>query len=226
MGLFVTGTDTGCGKTEVACALARRATEEGLRVRVIKPIETGCPLEGGRPRPLDARALARAAEDKSPPEEICPYPLSLPAAPAVAAEREGIAIDPERIERLVRSAREEADLVLVEGAGGLLVPIGPDLDMAELARRLGLPVLVVSRASLGTINHTQLTLQVAAHRGLSVCGVIVSHTVSPLPEGDRANLELLARELGPRLVAELPHGGRDLVPRVDVRALLSQTATC
>jgi dethiobiotin synthetase len=221
-GLFVTGTDTGCGKTAVACALARGAVARGLSVRVIKPFETGCTVEG----PGDALALAEAARDESPPDLICPYALRVPAAPAVAAEMEGVDLDIDRIEKITRSAQADADLVIVEGAGGLLVPIRNDLDMAGLAARLRLPILLVARASLGTINHTQLTLEVAARRGLSLLGVIVSHTTPNLPKADRANLGLLERELGTRLLAELPYAAKELVPPVDTRALLSQAATC
>ena len=224
-GLFVTGTDTGCGKTAVACALARGAVAQGLRVRVIKAVETGCSVEGGRVRAPDAEALARAARDPSPLSELCPYPLHLAAAPRVAAEREGVEIDAEWIEKLARAAGSAADAVLVEGAGGLLVPIGPDLDMAGLARRIGLPVLVVARATLGTINHTQLTLEAAERRGLCVAGVVVSHTTPSLPFAERANLALLARVLGPRLLAELPHGASALLPALDLPTILSSSGT-
>ncbi len=225
-GIFITGTDTGCGKTAVACTLARAAVREGMRVRVVKPIETGCPIEGGRPRPSDAGALALAADDRSPPDLVCPYALRLPAAPSVAAEAEGVDLDVDRIVKVVRSAGKESDAVIVEGAGGLLVPIRDGIDMAGLAARLELPVLVVARATLGTINHTQLTLQVAAQRGLRVLGVIVSHTEPDLLAPERANLSLLFRQLGRLLLAELPHGSGEFVAPVDVRRLLSQPATC
>jgi dethiobiotin synthetase len=224
-GVFVTGTDTGCGKTAVACAAARQAVKEGLRVRVVKPVETGCPVEGDRLRPLDALALAEAAEDRSPLDDICPYRLRLAAAPQVALEVESVEISPQRIETLVHRARAQSDLVIVEGAGGLFVPILPGLDMADLAGRLGLPVLVVARAALGTINHTRLTLAAAAQRRLSVLGVVISHTTPDLPSADRANLDLLRRELGSRLLGELPHGAHATVPPGLVRTLLSQPAT-
>ena len=118
-GLFVTGTDTGCGKTTVACAIARAAREAGLRVRVLKPVETGC--VGGVP--ADATALGEAAGDERPLEELCPYRLALPAAPEIAARQERVEIDPDALQRAFASAADGADLVLVEGAGGLRVPI-------------------------------------------------------------------------------------------------------
>jgi dethiobiotin synthetase len=225
-GAFVTGTDTGCGKTAVACAAARQAVKEGLQVRVIKPVETGCPEERDRLQPLDALALAEASQDRSPLEEICPYRLRLAAAPQVAAEAEGVEISTERIEPLVGRAQARADLVIVEGAGGLFVPIRPGLDMADLAGRLGLPLLVVARAALGTINHTKLTLEAAARRGLPVLGVVISHTTPDLPGADRANLDLLRRSLGPHLLGELPYGSDATVPPVPLWTLLSQSATC
>jgi dethiobiotin synthetase len=193
---------------------------------VVKPVETGCLLEGGHAQPLDALALASAAGDQTPLDRICPYRLRLAAAPQVAAEAEGVEIDVDRIETLVRGAEREADLVIVEGAGGLLVPIREDLDMADLARRLALPLLVVARAALGTINHTRLTLEVATRARLPLLGVILSHTTGDLPIGDRENLELLRRVLGPRLLAELPHGAETTVPPVHPRSLLAAPATC
>ena len=219
-GLFLAGTDTGCGKTTVGTVLAHSARERGMRVRVLKPVETGCELRGGEPFPADAAALAAAAADPSPLERVCPYRLRLPAAPGVAAQHEGVEIDPERIETAYARAAAEADLVIVEGAGGLLVPVCEGLDMAGLARRLGLGLVVVARAALGTINHTLLTLEAARARGLAVHGVAISHTVPDAPEGDRANLELLRKRLPAPLLGELPYGADALVPPVAIRTLL------
>jgi dethiobiotin synthetase len=96
--------------------------------------------------------------------------------------------------------------------------------MADLALRLDLPLLVVARAALGTINHTRLTLEVAERRGLPVLGVVISHTAPDAPEADRANLELLIEELGPALLATLPHGAAETTPPLDLRALLARRA--
>ncbi len=217
--VFVTGTDTGCGKTFVACALARSLRAAGRRVRVLKPIETGC-LDG---LPADARALAEAAGDDAPLERLCPYRFALPAAPEVAARAEGIAIDAARIEFALAAARKDADLVIVEGAGGLLVPIATGLDMAGLARRLRLPLLVASRATLGTINHTLLTLEAARARDLRVLGVVISHASAALSPADRSNLDLLLERLPVPLLAELPHGSRQLPGHFDAAAWLTAT---
>ncbi len=217
--VFVTGTDTGCGKTAVACALARSVRAAGKRVRVLKPIETGCALGV----PADALALAAAADDDGPVERLCPYRFALPTAPEVAARLEGISIDLARIEAALALARADADLVIVEGAGGLLVPISPGLDMAGLARRPRLPVVVATRASLGTINHTLLTLEAAHARDLRVLGVVVSHACATLPPSDRRNLDLLIERLPVPLLCELPLGGRQLPASFDAAAFLTAT---
>lgn len=215
--IFVTGTDTGCGKTAVACALARSLSAAGKRVRVLKPIETGC--VGGVP--ADALALADAAGDDAPVERLCPYRLAIPAAPEVAARAENIAIALAPIEAALARARGDADLVIVEGAGGLLVPISPGLDMAGLASHLRLPILVVARAALGTINHTLLTLEAARARGLRVLGVVVSHACAGLSRADRQNLDLLLERLPVPLLGELPFGARQLPAGFDSAAFLT-----
>jgi len=212
-GLFVTGTDTGCGKTSVACALARTARAAGLRVRVLKPVETGCEERAGERVAADARALAEAAGDAREPDALCPYRLTLAAAPEIAARREGVRIDPERLDAAFAAAADpphDVDLLLVEGAGGLLVPIGDGLDMAGLAARWKLPLLVVARAALGTINHTLLTLEAARSRGSRVAGLVFSHTEPELSAADRENLDLLLADPPVAAWAELAHGQRTL----------------
>ena len=204
--VFVTGTDTGCGKTAVACALARAARAEGLRVRVIKPIETGCADHA----PADALALAEAAGDDAPLERLCPYRFALPAAPEAAAAAEGRTIELARIADAFALAAKDADLVIAEGAGGLLVPIAASFDMADLAARLDLPLVVAARAALGTINHTRLTLEAAAARGLRVLGVAISYTTAVHPPADQRNLELLLARLPVPFLGELHHGASRL----------------
>ncbi len=223
-GIFLTGTDTGCGKTRVGVALAGAARAQGLRVRVLKPVETGCEERNGALVPADAIRLAEAAEDRRELDLICPYRLRVPAAPDVAARKQGVEIDPARIEKLYREAAAQADLVLIEGAGGLLVPLGPGLDMAGLARRSGWPLLLVARARLGTLNHTLLSLEAARTRGLRVLGVVVSQTTPELPDAERANLEGLLARLPVPFLGELPFGGRRLVPELDPGALLASLA--
>lgn len=164
-GVFVTGTDTGVGKTFVTCALARAARAAGLRVVAFKPIETGCSGVGE-----DQAALAEAAGDVVRGT----YRFALPAAPLVAARAEGATIDLGRVRADFDLAKLGADLVLVEGAGGWRVPITASDDMAALARLTGFPVLIVARAGLGTINHSLLTIEAVQRDGLSVHGLVLS----------------------------------------------------
>ncbi len=199
-GFFVTGTDTGVGKTVVACALARGMIGQGLDVGVMKPVETGVGPGG----PLDALALRAAAGGADPLDDICPQRFALPAAPSVAAAAEGRSVDLAAVRAaFARLAARHAWLV-VEGAGGLLVPVAAASSMADLAIGLGLPLLVVARAALGTINHTLLTLEAAAARGLDVAGVVISHAGGPVSAADAANLGALRDALGTGLVGELP----------------------
>ncbi len=199
-GLFVTGTDTGVGKTVVACALAEQLRARGVDVGVMKPIETGVGSQG----PLDAIALAEAADVRDAMELICPIRLALPAAPAVAADAERRDIDLAVIRAAFDTLRSRHECVIAEGAGGLLVPISASFMMADLARDLALPLLVVTRGRLGTVNHTLLTLEVAAGRGLPVAGVVLSYGPIPLSSADLANLSILRKLLGARLLGEIP----------------------
>jgi dethiobiotin synthetase len=199
-GFFITGTDTGVGKTLVACALARGMRARGLDVGVMKPVETGVGPDG----PADARALRGAAGVSDTLDEVCPQRFALPAAPSVAAAAEGRSVDLDRMRgAFARLAARHAWLV-VEGAGGLLVPATGSASMADLARVLGLPLLVVARAALGTINHTLLTLEAAAARGLDVAGVVISHSGGRVSPADALNLDALRQALGAGLVGEIP----------------------
>ena len=200
-GLFVSGTDTGVGKTFVSCALARGLRATGVDVGVMKPIETGVPAAG----PEDARALRLAAGVDDPLDLICPLRFSLPASPEAAARAEGRTASLAPIREAFESLAHRHPFMLVEGAGGLLVPIDAQTDMADLARELDLPLLLVARAGLGTVNHTRLSLAAAETRGLEVFGVVISHSTADEPEGDRRNLDGLRERLGERLVLELTY---------------------
>ncbi len=196
-GYFVTGTDTGVGKTTVAAAILVAARQRGLRVAALKPAESGCAEdEKHRLVPADATLLRAAAGGWQDPADVCPFRLRTPVAPGVAATAEGVTIDLAAIERAVERARA-ADLFLVEGAGGLLVPLTEAMTMADLAAHLGLPLLVVARDALGTINHTALTVEVARTRGLTVAGIVLSACDSSSEAAAQQNAEQIRRLVGP-----------------------------
>jgi dethiobiotin synthetase len=171
-GLFITGTDTGVGKTLVARGLSLALRDLGYRVGVMKPAETGCEEKDGKLFPRDAFFLKQASGCEEPLEKICPYRLSDPLAPSVAAARQEIVIDISLLAETYREISSAHDVTLVEGAGGLLVPLLPHYTYADLARLLKLPAVVVAANRLGAINHLLLTLEQASSRGLSLIGYV------------------------------------------------------
>ncbi|MFT5443521.1 MAG: dethiobiotin synthetase [Myxococcota bacterium] len=200
-GFFITGTDTGVGKTVVSCAIVAGLRKRGLDVGVMKPMETGV----GDAGPLDAIALREAAGVEDTLEEICPIQFALPAAPNVAAHAEGRVVDLNVVTSGYKTLASRHEIMVVEGAGGLLVPTVESEDMGSLSAALGLPIIVVARMALGTINHTLLTLREIERRGLPLAGVVLSESGGVLSEADRANLAHLRSELGERLIGEVPH---------------------
>lgn len=202
-GLFITGTDTGVGKTAVGCALARCLRERGLSVGVMKPVESGCTEREEVLVPEDALALVEASNCGDGLEMVCPYRLRAPLAPAVAADKEGVTISFDLIVQNFNHIAASHDFTLVEGVGGLLVPLSGKLAVADLMARLGLPALVVARARLGTINHTLLTTRELERRGIELKGVILNHLATKSAPDHRDNRRLL-EELGIPVLAELP----------------------
>lgn len=189
-GYFVTGTDTNVGKTYVTCAVTRRALAYGHKVFAFKPIETGCASgPDGELIGADQELIANAAGSwqQGPLRGLYRFPLA--AAPLVAAEAAHTTIDLAQVVETARSGavQNQATLTLVEGAGGWRVPITRDADMSALARELGLPILVVARAGLGTINHTLLTIEAVQRDGLPLAGVVISQRTDDAPEATESN---------------------------------------
>lgn len=199
-GVFVTGTDTGVGKTLVACALLRGLRARGIDAGAMKPIETGVGAAG----PRDALALREAAGGGDALEDVCPQRYALPAAPIVAARAEGRRVDLGAVDAAYARLRGRHAWLVVEGAGGLLVPAAEGVTMADLARRFRLPLLIVARTALGTINHTRLSVEAARARGLAVVGVVLSHAGGALSDADAANLEELRRDPAAPILGEIP----------------------
>ena len=172
-GIFVTGTDTGVGKTIVAATLARLLRMNGVSVGVMKPVTSGCGEVSGQLVSDDALLLCQAA-GISCSDDVAPYRLREALAPADAAKLDGVRIDFSVIKASYDRLSSLYQYVIVEGAGGLMVPLSGGLLVADLVRELELPLLVVARPGLGTINHTVLTCFTAQQMGLHVAGVIVN----------------------------------------------------
>jgi len=172
--IFLTGTGTGVGKTVVGCALASLWAGAGRGPKVFKPAESGCLKMDNGLHPRDAWALKMAAGDGRPLDEICPYRYELPLAPAYAAEKEGGAPNLERIVKTISTLRSRPGPLLVEGAGGLLVPLEPGTRMSDIAARCGLVLLIVAPLGLGALNDTQLTVRAAISEGISVAGIVLN----------------------------------------------------
>ncbi|KPK29336.1 MAG: hypothetical protein AMK70_16050 [Nitrospira bacterium SG8_35_1] len=153
-GIFITGTDTGVGKTFLAAALLRVMREKGLTVCPMKPVETGCISRRGKLIPADAMELIEAAGVNEELDRINPYRLKNPLAPAIAAEIEGVRIHRRKILSAYRRLSRKYELVIVEGAGGIMVPVYKKYLFLDLIRDLNIPVIVVARPGLGTVNHT------------------------------------------------------------------------
>jgi dethiobiotin synthetase len=203
-GVFVTGTDTGVGKTLVTAAVALALQQRGLDVAVLKPVQTG---DG------DAVTLKRLAGLDAHLEEIAQFSFSAPVAPLVAARLEGIELDPDEVAAEVR--RFAGEFTVVEGVGGLLCPMGPGWTIADLAARLSLPLLLVARADLGTVNHTLLTVAEARRRGLEITGVVLNGAAD---ESTATNAELIESFASVPVVATVPWLGDD-VTREQLRGL-------
>lgn len=219
--IFITGTDTGVGKTTVACGLAAALVAEGHRVGVFKPTETGCDLgNDGKRRAEDAHRLAWFSGCSADLGDVCPYALPEPLAPALAAQRAGVRIDLDAIVAAHARIVGAHDVTLVEGAGGLLVPLTDSLTFADLAVRLRLPVLVVVASRLGAINHALLTVRSARALGLSVLGYVVNFPAPAAVDiAAQTNVDVLGEWLGPPL-GVVPYLG-DVSPTAAARDRLA-----
>lgn len=214
-GVFITGTDTGVGKTLVGAALAHHLQTAGVKVGVMKPVESGVdePSDEG----ADATLLRWASGCASPMEQVAPYRLKAPLAPSVAAKQENVFIDFGHLTSMAKGLAEEHDFVVIEGAGGLMAPLTGGILMADLAQAMGLPLLVVSRPDLGTVNHTLLTLFAARTMGLPIAGFLINKMPSDASESQHSAPHTLASLASADLLGVLPEASGS--PREQVARL-------
>ena len=207
-GVFITGTDTGVGKTLVTTALALCLKQRGISVGVMKPIETGYGGDGASGS--DAARLYAAAGMTDPVECMSPYRFPDPLAPLDAARRAGIPIETRKIRAAFRTLAARHEFMLVEGAGGVLVPIAEKAEMRDLIVEMGLPVIVVGRTAIGGVNHVLLTVEALARRRIAVAGIILNRTKDATPgtvDGmqEASTLALLRERAGVPVVGPLPY---------------------
>jgi dethiobiotin synthetase len=212
-GLFFTGTDTGVGKTFVTAAVVRLLRSQGHTVRVCKPVATGADADGFSEDTIQLATAAGLPREQW--RQVTPWAFGMPAAPPVAARQQGIALRLTELVKTVIARAEARSALLVEGVGGLLCPLTETETVADLAGALGLPLIIVARRSLGTLNHTLLSLEVARQRKLPVAGVIVSETSPPQSVAEETNVEELRRRIDVPLLAVVPFQERtppDMLP--------------
>ena len=191
-GLLVTGTDTGIGKTVIAGAIAAWFKQQGRRVGVLKPAASGCVRRREGLVSEDAEFLAHCADAADPLDVIAPQRVAEPLAPAVAAQRLGVTLDWQAIERSIRIISRSSDVLIVEGVGGIMVPMDEKHTMLDVAKWLRLPAVIVARPGLGTINHTILTVNALRGAGVEVAGVVINRYPAETPP--------LAEETNPRAI--------------------------
>ena len=205
-GVFVTGTDTEVGKTIVAGGIAAVLRKQGYRVGVLKPVATGCDVTREGLVSPDAEFLAHCAETPHPLQTVCPVRYRQPLAPAVAADRERRPVDLDEIRAAFATISRTSDVTIVEGIGGLLVPITKRVLVADLAAEFGLPLVIVARPGLGTINHILLTVEAARQRELPIAAVVINrydaHAATLAEETNPAVIATHARVPAPTVVPE------------------------
>lgn len=202
-GLFITGTDTGVGKTRLGALLIRELVGRGIHVCARKPVESGCARQGNELLPADALALREAAGNRETLDRVCAFPLEAPVSPTRAAALAGQSLN---LEQLIAACRNEVgaeDFLVVEGAGGFLSPLTGDALNADLAQRIGLPVVLVAADRLGAIHQVLVTAEAIERRGLTLAAVVLNQ-LDPALDPRLDNAAELAHWLGMAVIA-LPH---------------------
>jgi dethiobiotin synthetase len=231
-GFFVTGTDTGVGKTIITAALIKAAHILGFKACGMKPIETGCKRAENRRQqtanregnnsliPSDGTFLREITGTGESIDLITPIRFENPLAPLPASEIEDKPIDLDKIKTAYKELSNRYDIIIVEGIGGLLVPILRDYFVVDLARDFGLPLIIVSRPGIGAINHTMLSVRYAIKEGLTVAGIIINYTRPPESTlAENTNPEII-RRLSPTPVIGIFPYLKDLESRTIERGLV------
>jgi dethiobiotin synthetase len=227
-GLFVTGTDTGVGKTLAACALLHALSARGIQAHPMKPIAAGdAPHRGRRANPDTLALMLAAGLGADSLDEITPVLLAEPIAPHIAAAREGRAISLDPVRAAYERVRGRSSFVVVEGVGGFLVPLGGDIDTVDLAQAFRLPVVLVVGLRLGCLNHALLTERAIEASGLPFAGWI-ANLLDPAMLAVDENLAALRERLPGPLLGCLPHrvppDPRQLASEIDVGPILERHA--
>jgi len=203
-GLFVTGTDTGVGKTLIAGAIAKILTDDGLKVGVFKPIATGCHRAWEGLVSYDTEFLAYCVKSDLPVSTITPISYLTKAGPVVGAAREGIPIDFDKIAAAYKNICKNSDIVIVEGVDGVRVPLTTEFDLLDLAVEFDLPVVIVARPNPGTVNHTLMTIDCVRAAELKIAGVVIN--------GYNVNEETAAGNIAPAVITKF--GGVNILSEV------------
>ncbi len=193
--LFITSTDTGVGKTIIASAIARSLYLKGMRVAVLKPVASGCTHEREGLVSEDAELLAANSETSHPLDLICPNRYAEPLAPSIAAKRAGIPMDWSAVARSIDIMSTNSDFMILEGVGGALVPLDQNYSVRDLMVQLSAPAVIVARPSLGTINHTLLTIESLRSAGVKIAGIVINRYPTDLVG--------LAEETSPREIERI-----------------------
>lgn len=201
--LLVTGTDTGVGKTMIAAALVTALRARGVRALGFKPAETG--IDSGHPPDSEVLALA-SGEQNVLARPLLQLPEAL--APAVAAERAGVTSDPDAIEARIRSLREAGYTVVIEGAGGVMVPLSWGYTVLDLAHACDLDAVVVARAGLGTLNHVAMTVMILRSHEIPIRGIVLNGRGTPPDLAESTNPAVLSRMLQGLRIVEVPHSSQ------------------
>ena len=213
-GFFITGTDTGVGKTFVTAGIAAVLKERGVNVGVMKPVETGCAEKDRELEPQDALYLKNAAGVSDELDLINPYRFKACLAPSIASKLEGKNIDLNRIKECYDTLASKHSLMLVEGAGGLLTPINEAYTVADLIKLLNLPIIIIAASRLGTINHTLLTVRYAQSNGIEVKGIILNYPTLSTDEALSTNQAEIKRFANVPVLGELPFCYADRAPKM------------